>query len=100
MQSSAHPLKHDSSITYEPAKPWLWHKQQASELVRLQVSFLTLQVKRLNNSLIVNARLPGYVNLTSSPYVVTFQVHGLCHFHWPCRWMALQSSDHGRQLLL
>jgi hypothetical protein len=40
----------------------------------LQVTFLTLLVKRLDNSLVLNARLPGYVNLTTSPFLATFQV--------------------------
>lgn len=39
-----------------------------------QATFLTLRVSRLDNSLIINSRLPGYVNLTTSPFLATFQV--------------------------
>ena len=40
----------------------------------VQATFLTLLVSRLDNSLIINSRLPGYVNLTTSPFLATFQV--------------------------
>lgn len=33
-----------------------------------------MQVSRLDNSLVINSRLPGYVNLTTSPFLAKFRV--------------------------
>lgn len=53
---------------------WLCNLHWSRACASLQATFLTLQVSRLNNSLVINSRLPGYVNLTNSPFLATFQV--------------------------